>query len=83
MSKRHQSMAAPLTARPQTVSKKFFIATVVIVALVGFVTGTRSDAIMGVIAPIVGIHTPAGQIDLTSVQDVYKQLAANYDGDLN
>lgn len=82
MSAHKQSMAAP-QAQPKLVSKKTFIVTVAIVAVVGFIAGTRSDQVFGAIAPALGFKVASGTIDLSSVQKTYQQLTANYDGTLD
>jgi len=47
--------------------------------VVAFIAGTRSDYIVATLRN----QTPAGELDLSSVQDVYKTLATNYDGELD
>jgi len=52
-------------------------------AVLGFFAGTRSDQILAAIGPVFGVKTYAGDIDLSSVQDTYKALKANFDGTLD
>jgi len=54
-----------------------------IVAIVSFAAGMRSDAIFGAMAPLIGMRVETGTIDLSSVQETYRQLKANYDGDID
>lgn len=54
-----------------------------LIALVSFIAGTRYDQIISSIAPVVGIRSYTGQIDLSSVQETYRKLRANYDGNLD
>lgn len=54
-----------------------------IVAIVSFVAGTRYDAIFAAVAPVFGIRTSSETLDLSSVQETYRQLVANYDGDID
>lgn len=77
-----QSMATT-QGRAQGVSKGFFAASIMIVALVAFVLGTRSHDVLRVVAPLVGMKAPAGELDLASVQKTYRQLHANFDGTLD
>ena len=57
--------------------------TLVIVAIVSFVAGTRSEKIFATVAPIFGVRMSSGSIDLSSVQETYRNLVANYDGKLD
>lgn len=54
-----------------------------IIAIVSFVAGMRSDMIFAAIAPLVGIRVETGTLDLSSVQETYRQLKANFDGKLD
>lgn len=54
-----------------------------VVAIVSFVAGTRYDSIVAAVAPVFGVRASSDTIDLSSVQEVYRQLKANYDGDLD
>lgn len=77
-----QTMAAP-QQRVQGVTKGFYTASIVIVALVAFVLGTRSTEVLRVVAPLVGMKAPAGELDFTTVQKTYRELQANFDGTLD
>lgn len=58
----------------------------IIIALVaagGYVAGTFNQQIMSALGPIFGYHVHSGSIDLSSVQDTYRELAANFDGTLD
>lgn len=57
--------------------------TLVIVAIVSFVAGARSDALFANVAPAFGVRTSSKTIDLSSVQKTYQELIANYDGKLD
>lgn len=54
-----------------------------IIAIVSFVAGMRSDAIIGAVAPLFGIRVETGTLDLSSVQETYRALKANFDGELD
>jgi carboxyl-terminal processing protease len=77
-----QSMAGerPIRAR---ISKSVYFLTIAIVAAVGFVAGTRSNELLGAIAPVFGFKVATGTIDLASVEKTYRELKANYDGTLD
>ena len=57
--------------------------TIVIVAIVSFVAGARSDALFANAASVFGVRTSNKTIDLSSVQKTYQELVANYDGKLD
>ncbi len=57
--------------------------TIVIVAIVSFVAGARSDALFANAASVFGVRTSNKTIDLSSVQKTYQELIANYDGKLD
>lgn len=57
--------------------------TLVIVAIVSFVAGVRSDALFANVASVFGVRTSNKTIDLSSVQKTYQELIANYDGKLD
>ena len=52
-------------------------------AIVGVLAGTQFDRVYTYVAPLFGIKTYAGDIDLSSLQSTYKNLKANFDGKLN
>ena len=54
-----------------------------ITLIVGYLGGMRHDQVLGVIAPTLGIKVETGSLDLSSVQQTYRQLKANFDGTLN
>ena len=57
--------------------------TLVIVAIVSFVAGARSDALFANVASVFGVRNSNKTIDLSSVQKTYQELIANYDGKLD
>lgn len=54
-----------------------------IIAIVSFAAGMRSDVIFGTIGPLFGLRSETGTLDLSSVQETYRSLKANFDGDLD
>ncbi|OYX40674.1 hypothetical protein B7Y94_06105 [Candidatus Saccharibacteria bacterium 32-49-12] len=54
-----------------------------IVAIISFAAGMRSDAIFGSIGPIFGFDVETSTLDLSSVQETYRTLKTNYDGELD
>jgi carboxyl-terminal processing protease len=55
----------------------------ILVALVGFVAGTRSSQLYASVAPLFGIKASADTLELQLVQKTYQELKANYDGTLD
>jgi carboxyl-terminal processing protease len=70
-------------AERKGISRNIYFLTIAVVAVIGFVTGTRGDEVLGAIAPVFGFKVATGAVDLSSVQKVYQQLSANYDGKLD
>lgn len=60
-----------------------FVLTAALVFIVGYAAGMRNDQIVGLVAPTFGFKVATGSLDLASVQNTYRQLAANFDGNLD
>lgn len=63
-------------------SSIWFIA-IALTAGLGYVAGVYHYQIESAIGPVFGYNAHAGEIDLSSVQQTYNKLAANYDGKLD
>lgn len=74
---------ATAASKTSGVSKNTFFLTVVIVALVSFALGTRGDEIIASIGGQFGLRVPSGQIELSSVEQTYRQLNGRFDGTLD
>lgn len=59
----------------------FFL--VALAGVLGFVAGTRSDQLADRVGQVFGMPVETGSLDFSSVQDVYRKLSANYDGELD
>jgi len=75
-------MTTPLK-RSTAISKNIFILSITLTLVVGFISGTRSQELLGAVAPILGIKVESGTLELGTVQTTYQQLKANYDGQLD
>lgn len=78
--------AAEQRRRPESksVSMSVFVMSILLVAVVAFVGGTRSDALRTYIAQLSGkTASTSGEVDYSVAQDVYRQLVENYDGKLD
>ena len=74
---------AEATVRRTPLSRNKQITITVLVAVVAFVGGTRSLDIATAIGPMFGFKVASGSLDLSSTQDVYRRLKANFDGTLD
>ncbi len=69
--------------KTKQVSQNTVSLLLLLTAVVAFVAGTRSDQIYAVVAPVFGIKTSSGTLDTNVLQQTYRQLVANYDGELD
>ena len=53
------------------------------VAALGYIGGMYNAQILGTVLPIFGVKSYSGIIDLSSVQNTYRLLKANYDGTIS
>ena len=54
-----------------------------IIAIISFVIGMRSDSIVAHVGQAIGFRIETGTLDLSTTQEAYQQLKANFDGDIN
>ncbi len=78
-----QVEAALKRPKNQTVQKSTLLVAVALTALVAFVAGTRSTQLYAAIAPVFGIKASADTLDTAVLQQAFRELKANYDGDLD
>ena len=69
--------------RQRKVSQGVFLASLVLAIIVSFAAGTRSEEIYQIAAPIFGIKVAKQPLDTEVMKEAYRQLAANYDDDLD
>lgn len=82
MAEQKQSMATPIKEK-EGISRTVYFFTIAIVAVVGFVAGTRSNDFMAAVGPIFGFKVETSTLDLGSVQQTFQQLKGNFDGNLD
>jgi carboxyl-terminal processing protease len=75
--------AEPTLKEQKPLSTRTLGIIVALTAIVGVLAGTQVDRIYTYVAPLFGIKTYAGEIDLSSLQSTYKNLKANFDGKLD
>ena len=73
----------PTAKSRRPLSPNLLFVIVAATAVIGFLLGTRSDQLYSLIAPVFGVSTYAGELDLESVQNTYQALKVNYDGPLD
>lgn len=56
------------------------VIAIILILAVGYIAGTFNGQIMGAIAPVFGLKTYSGTLDLSTLQQTYQALKANYDG---
>src|SRR4051812_17409248 len=76
-------MAEPLQTRPRGISRNLYFITIAVVAVIGFVAGTRSTEVLGTIAPVLGFKVATDTLDLSAVEHTYQTLESNFDGKLD
>lgn len=77
-----KSMAEPM---PQNrgISKSVFFFAIAMVAVIGFMAGSRQYEIYSAIGQIFGVQSISETVDVSSLQRTFQQLKANYDGPLD
>jgi len=60
-----------------------FALIVGVAVIVGYAAGTRNDQILAAVAPVIGLKQETGTLDLSSVQNTFRTLKSNFDGDLD
>lgn len=65
---------------PRGVNKHVFVVCLAIMGAVGYIVGTNSDYLL---ATLKGVKTTNDTLDLSTVQNTYRLLKANYDGALD
>ena len=70
-------------ARTRTFSSSTMLAVSLLIGVTGFILGTRSDDIYATVAPMFGVKVSSDTLDLSSVNETFRYLEANYDGELD
>lgn len=78
----NNSMASPV-GQDSGISKNVFFLTVAVVAIIGFVAGTRQDEVYSAVGSMFGVTISTDTIDASSLQATYRRLQENYDGTLD
>lgn len=78
-----QQQPAPAAHNPkpkQGISKPLFIVSLAVMAAVGYLVGSNSAQLLSYVT---GVKVANDSVDLSSVEETYKLLKANYDGTLD
>lgn len=81
MADSQNSMATSIDNRG--ISKSVYFLTIAVVAVVGFIAGTRGNELLAVVAPVFGFKIETSTLEFAAVQKTYQELKANYDGELD
>lgn len=60
-----------------------FVISLVLAVAIGYVAGCYNRQIVAIISPVLGGKTYSADIDLSSVEDTYNELASRFDGTLD
>lgn len=77
------TQTTPDKRRRRPLSGLTIFGMIALAMIVGYIAGTRSDTILAKVGPLFGIRASDKVLDLSSVNDVYQQLDANFDGELD
>lgn len=61
-------------------SRVYLAAVVLVVLIVGFVAGTRSNQLLGLVGPLFGMRVETGTLNDESLQAAYQTLKSHYNG---
>lgn len=81
--KQHAEKSADEKAVKKQLSSNVWLMLIAIVAVAGYLLGMQNNQIAGLLAPVFGQKVYTGEVDLSSVEDTFRALKANYDGNLN
>jgi carboxyl-terminal processing protease len=70
-------------APQRRISASMLVIGIILILGLGYVAGTYNNQIIAAIAPTFGLKVNKDTLDLSSLQDTYQALKANYDGDIN
>ena len=62
------------------ISRVYLAAVVLVVLIVGFVAGTRSNQLLGLVGPLFGMRVETGTLNDESLQAAYQTLKSHYNG---
>ncbi len=83
MAEKRRPRLARVTQQGKRPTNSVLFLLVVIIVAFGYTAGTFNSQIMAAVLPVFGVKTYAGTLDLSSVQQTYQQLKANFDGTLD
>ncbi|MBI3889536.1 PDZ domain-containing protein, partial [Candidatus Saccharibacteria bacterium] len=81
--KREHAHAPEQTQKKWSFTPSAFVLIIGIALMIGYAGGTRNDQIVATVGPALGFKVASGTIDLSSVENTFRQLKSNFDGDLD
>ena len=75
----HHSMTTPLK-QAKGIPRNIYILTIAAVLIIGYVAGTRSSELLGVVGPLLGLKVETSTLALSSVQSTFQNVKANCAG---
>lgn len=72
-----------MKSRKKNVRLSTVVAMVLFAGVVGFISGTRKNEILGLLAPIFGLKNDTVELDLLSVQNTFRTLSSKFDGQID
>lgn len=69
--------------KKQGISPTVFVVSLIVVLIGGILAGTYRHQLFATVAPVFGIKASSETIDTELLQQSYRELLANYDGDLD
>lgn len=81
--KREHAHAPEETQKKWSFTPSALVLLLGVTIIIGYAAGTRNDQIIATVAPALGIKVETGSLDLSSVQNTFRQLKSNFDGDLD
>lgn len=80
----HEKSESSSVAQPATGIKRSTVLFLLAVAVVvSFIAGSRSDELISKLSPMFGVKVSTDTLNLSSTQEVFQKLKANYDGEID
>ena len=79
----NDSMATPVAPPSRSASKGMYFLTIAIVGLIGFALGTRQNELYNTVGSLLGVQISTETLDASSLQDTFRRLQENYDGEID
>ena len=78
-----QHLHSPRHKAPRRLPTSVLVIAFVFIAGLGYVAGSFHTQVFGLVAPLFGGKVYSGSLDVSSLQETYRALKANYDGEID